>query len=182
MNIQTLFGKLKRWHKQTGKIIYGVLLAAVIGIGILVVLSASRIPGRLRLFVVQSGSMEPSIHIGSITVVKPQAQYQIGDVITLQEPANPKVTLTHRITEIRNQNGKFSYVTRGDANDTADLEIRPAENVIGRTILSIPLIGYAVGFAKTRNGLLFLVILPAIFIATSEIITIKNEILRKKHI
>ena len=42
--------------------------------------------------------------------------------------------------------------------------------VLGKTLFSIPLIGYVVEFAKTQTGLVLLIIIPAIIIMSLLII------------
>jgi hypothetical protein len=46
---------------------------------------------------------------------------------------------------------------------------------LGKVVFSIPLLGYAAGFARTRDGLIVLVIIPATLIVYSELMSIKNE-------
>ena len=161
--------------QKTGKILYGLVFLVLIIIAGLVAISALNISGNYKLLVVQSGSMEPVIKMGSVVVVKPSEEYKVGDIITVKEPANPKSSLTHRIAEIKERDGKTSYVTKGDANNTPDMEERPKENVLGKVLFSVPYIGYPIGFAKTRDGLIILVIIPATIIIYSELVSIKNE-------
>lgn len=170
--IKINYGKVIR---KTGKVLYGFIFAFLIIVAGVIAISAFKIPGNYKLLVVQSGSMEPVIKQGAIVVVKPVGEYKIGDIITVREPANPKVSLTHRIAEIKEIDGKMFYVTKGDANDSPDTEERPEENVLGKVIFSVPYLGYLVGFAKTRDGLIFMVIIPATLIIYSELISIKNE-------
>ena len=149
------------------KVIYWLVLAALILVPGLTV-------GNYKLLVVLSGSMEPTIKTGSIVVVKPQSSYQTGDVITFSEKNNPKITTTHRVFGI-NDGG---FITKGDANNSTDSARVATGQIIGKTIFSVPYLGYPVSFAKTQQGLLLLVIIPAIIIIYSEILTIKNEILK----
>jgi hypothetical protein len=88
---------------------------------------------------------------------------------------NPKLTTTHRIYEVKIEDGKEQYITKGDANDAPDSVPTSKDLVLGKTIFSIPLLGYPVSFAKTREGLIILVVIPATIIVYSEAITIKNE-------
>lgn len=162
--------------KKIGRILYGLIFFVLILIAGIVTISTFKIPGNYKLFNVQSGSMEPAIKKGALVIVKPIQNYQKGDVITVSEPANPKVSLTHRIFEVKEKDGKTFYVTKGDANNTPDTEDRPKENVIGKVLFSIPYIGYPIGFAKTRDGLIILIIIPITLIIYSELISIKNEV------
>jgi len=70
--------------------------------------------------VVQSGSMEPAIHTGSVVMVKPASDYKIGDVITFGEVSKTKAPITHRIYDIKVVDGNPVYITKGDANNAPD--------------------------------------------------------------
>ena len=157
------------------KVGYWLVLTALIIVAGLTAVSALNLPGNYKIFTVQSGSMEPTIKTGSIVVVKPQSSYQTGDVITFSEKNNPKITTTHRVFGI-NDGG---FITKGDANNSTDSAKVADSQIMGKTIFSVPYLGYPVSFAKTQQGLLLLVIIPAIIIIYSEILTIKNEILKK---
>ena len=155
-----------------------IALASLFLLAGVVSLSAFKVPGNIRTLSVLSGSMEPAIGKGSIIIIQPKPDYQIGDVITISEPSNPKVSLTHRVSDIKTEKGKTAYVTKGDANDTPDLELRPKSSVLGKVIFTIPLFGYITNFGKTREGLIFLIIVPATLIIYSELLTIKKEVVR----
>lgn len=126
----------------------------------------------------QSGSMEPSISLGSIVIVRSEDSYGVGDVITVLETDNSEITVTHRIVEVKDIEEEKIYITKGDANEGTDLDERMGPQVLGKVILAIPLLGYVVTFAKTGQGLLILVIIPAIVIIYSEALNIKKEVKR----
>lgn len=167
--------KYKKLIPKIGKVLYGLIFSFLIITAGVIAISKFDIPGSFKFLAVQSGSMEPSIKTGSVVVVKPVVDYKINDVITVSEPANPKVSVTHRIVEIKETEGNTLYVTKGDANTSSDVEERPRENVLGKVLFSVPFIGYPIGYAKTRNGLLILIIIPATIIIYNELLTIKNE-------
>lgn len=162
--------------KKIRSFLYGLIFTVLIIIAGVVAISAINLPGNYKLFVVQSGSMEPVLKRMGIILVKPQNDYQKSDIITVVEPANPKVSLTHRIFDIVDENGQTSYITKGDANEDPDTEKRPKENVVGKVVFNIPYIGYPVSFAKTKEGLIILIVIPITLIVYSELITVKNEV------
>ncbi len=170
--------KFGKKAKILGRVLYWTVLLFLVLVAALVAASALKIPGNFKIFVVQSGSMEPKIKRMGIVVIKPAKEYKKGDVITVAEPANPKVTLTHRVVDIEEKAGETFYVTKGDANEDPDTEKRPKENVLGKVILSVPFLGYPVDFAKTQTGFIVLIVIPAVLIVYSELLTIKNEALR----
>jgi signal peptidase I len=161
--------------RSIGNLIYGLIFTILIFVAGIIAISSFKIPGNYKIYSVQSGSMEPAIHKGAVVLVKPETNYHKGDVITVFDPANPKVSVTHRVFDIKTDKGQVSYVTKGDANKTADTEFRPSSSVVGKVLFSIPLIGYPISFAKTRDGLIILIIIPATLIIYSELLTIKNE-------
>jgi signal peptidase len=161
--------------RKTGKVLYWLIFTILILIAGTIAISDLKIPGNYKIFAVQSGSMEPAIKTASIVIIKPFNNYQKGDVITVQDPANPKNTLTHRIFEVKENNGSVSYITKGDANNAPDIEDRLKSNILGKVVFSVPLLGYPIGFAKTSSGLIILIIVPATIIIYSELVSIKNE-------
>ncbi|MFA4818105.1 MAG: signal peptidase I [Parcubacteria group bacterium] len=168
------------------KYILNTLLALLVLIGVLVVFSFIPFPGNYKIFTVQSGSMSPAIHTGSLVFVKPLADYNVGDVIT-RRTKDPKVTITHRIVskeeidspQFGEAGGKIAFETKGDANDSSDMEKFTAEGIVGKVFLIIPLLGYPVAYAKTTPGIILLIIIPAVIIIYDEIQKIKKEIAKK---
>lgn len=167
-----MFGKIV-------KIIGNVFLFGLAAIGVLVVFSFVNIPGNYKIFIVQSGSMEPAIRTGSLIFVKPMSDYNIGDIVT-RRTVDPKTTITHRIfSKEVGIDGQSSYITKGDANNTSDGEKFTKEKIIGKEFFTIPYLGFPVGFARTTQGLILLIIIPAALIIFDEMIKIKSEIRKK---
>lgn len=167
---------------MTGKIfkfIINTILIILILIAILVVFSFAPIPGNYKIFTVQSGSMEPAIKTGSLIFVKPMGDYNVGDVIT-RRTTDPKVTITHRIFLKEEINGQTAFETKGDANNAPDGEKFTRDAIIGKVLLTIPLLGYPVSFAKTTQGIILIVIIPAVIIIYDELNKIKMEIRGKR--
>jgi signal peptidase len=161
---------------KIGKLFYVFVIVFLVVIAVVVFVSAFKIPGGLRIFTVQSGSMVPALRTGSIAINKSQSVYKVGDIITFFDNKNPKETITHRIVEIKTDNNSVRYVTRGDANNASDSEERPKESVLGKVLFSIPYVGYPVAFAKTQIGFLLLIVIPATILIYSEIMNIKEEL------
>lgn len=160
------------------KVAINTILGILVFIGVLVIFSFISLPGNYKVFTVQSGSMEPVIHTGSLIFVKPMSDYNIGDVIT-RRTKDPKVTITHRIFSKENVDGKIAFSTKGDANDSPDTEKFTSDGIVGKTFLVVPYLGYPVSYAKSIQGLILIVIIPAIIIIYDEAQKIKKEILKK---
>ncbi|KKR68563.1 MAG: Type I signal peptidase [Microgenomates group bacterium GW2011_GWA2_40_6] len=164
-------------------VIYGVIFVALIFIAGLVALSALNIPRGLRLYTVQSGSMMPTLPIGSLIISQSQKEYQAGDIITFKSEKdifvkNPKDTTTHRLVEIKNDKNLISYITKGDANNTPDANTLSPDLVLGKTVFSFPFLGFPVAFGRTQTGLIVMIVIPATLIIYSELLNIKKEIIK----
>lgn len=158
------------------KVTVNVILAMFLLVGALVIFSSVALPGGYKIFTVQSGSMEPTIKTGSVIFTKSTDSYEKGDVVT-RRTTQPKVTITHRIYEKTiSAEGETIFKTKGDANEKADTEFFSKDAIIGKAFLNIPYLGYPVGYAKTEQGLILLIIIPAVIIVYDEMNNIKKEI------
>ncbi len=77
-------------------------------------------------FVVASGSMEDTININDIVIVKINDSYGVNDIITYDSNG---YFITHRVISI---NGE-EIVAKGDANNTSD-ELTTKDKVIGKVV------------------------------------------------
>lgn len=162
--------------KLSFKIIYYIFIAFIGVVAFLLVISAFPITGNYKLMIVQSESMTPSIKMGSIIVIKPTDNYKVGDVISFSEISRAKSPITHRIYDIKITEGIVSYITKGDANNAPDQREVLEREIIGKVLLSIPYIGYAVDFAKKPLGFALIIIVPAAIIIFDEVKKILKEI------
>jgi signal peptidase len=154
------------------------ILVILIIIGCLIGFSLLPIKKNYKIYFVTSGSMEPTISTGSMVVSKPQDSYRVDDIITFKNIGSqkPSDVTTHRISKIDQLgNGEVRYITKGDANNTEDGGSLPPDQIIGKELFSVPLIGYLVGYAKTLPGLILIIIIPATIIVFEEVKKIKNE-------
>jgi len=153
--------------------IYTVAILLVVFCATLLVAGRFGIGG-VRALVVQSGSMEPTISTKSIVVTAPVGSYTAGDVVTFKQSGREQVLVTHRVVKV--ENGQFT--TKGDANEGVDSEIVPAQDVVGKVIFSVPFVGSIISFAQTQVGFTILVVIPAVAIVYSELLNIKNSIVK----
>lgn len=111
---------------------------------------------------VLTGSMEPVIPVGSIVITKEQSSYEMEDIISFQEEGS---VITHRIISIDRER----YITKGDANNVADTEEVQQKQILGKVILTIPLLGYLVMWLMSPVGIISLFIIMGIwYIATGR--------------
>ena len=114
-------------------------------------------------FVILSGSMEPALSPGDVVIISDSASVQIGDVITFD--GGDTVPITHRIIGV--EDGQ--YITKGDANENADGAAVSPANVLGRVVLTIPLVGYVILWANTPVGQILLVVVPLVALGVSSL-------------
>lgn len=162
-----------KWLNMVGNVLFIFLLITMLLLNIFLLQSSfsggvPKISG-YQLYIVLSGSMSPTFNTGSMVVVQaqPASEVLVGDVITYRQPGSEKLT-THRVVEISKEEG-LSFITRGDANDTVDVEAVPAKNVVGKVVFALPYVGYVISFAKTTMGLIFLFIVPGLLILVLEV-------------
>jgi len=162
------------------KIIYYIFLASIALIAILLIVSAFPVTGNIKFMVVQSGSMEPAIKMGSIVMARPSNDYKIGDVITFGSYSENKLLITHRIYDIKVTAGAISYITKGDANNSPDQMEISQRDIVGKVLFSVPYLGYAVDFAKKPLGFALIIIVPAMIIIFDEAKNIWQEIIKMR--
>ncbi|MBE5918432.1 MAG: class B sortase [Pseudobutyrivibrio ruminis] len=109
----------------------------------------------VQAFNVISGSMEPTISVGSIVYVRNVEFEELsqGDVIAFESGAS---VVTHRIVEINTEDKLIT--TKGDANNTEDFNPVSYTNVIGRMIAHFPIYGTIVAWLTDTVGKLVAVV------------------------
>ncbi len=167
--------------KKLFKILYYIFFAVIIMIALGVIAPLLPIPGNYQILTVLSGSMEPAIHTGSVVFIKPSNDYKIGDVITFGKTAKTKTPTTHRIHDMRVQEGKPFYITKGDANNSPDSKEITNKEIIGKVLFTVPYAGYAVDTARKPWGFALIIIVPAAVIIGDEFRKIWKEIMRLKN-
>lgn len=127
----------------------------------------------VRSFAVLSGSMEPTLPVGSMIYTIKQPSYELGDVVSVVQNG---VTVTHRIFQVVQKDGEIQYQLMGDANKQADSKLVAKPQIIGKQFLVVPSVGRISGFVKTPTGFVLLVVLPALLLVGFELWTIKKEL------
>jgi len=125
-----------------------------------------------RFFYIVTGSMEPTIPVGSAVLVHKNSsgEYKVGDVITFKS-ANEQISgqpNTHRIIAKAEQDGKYWYATQGDANNSPDAEPVCQDDVYGKVIWTsgkMTWIGTLIGMLTTPMGFFSCIMIPIMVIA-----------------
>lgn len=156
--------------RRLWKSIAGTLLAAgaVVVFGALGLVLAALLPSLpgYKSLIVYGGSMAPFLHIGDVAVIQPVSpeDVQIGDVVTYRGSTNPQALVTHRITNIKAQDGVLAFETKGDASPNVDYWSVTEDTVVGQVIYTVPFVGYLCHFGQGLPGRLLLVGLPALLL------------------
>ncbi len=150
-------------------------LAGVAGVLALTLLVPLAFHG--RPLTVMSGSMQPTIMTGDVVIAMPIAPLDArpGDIVSFNDPGRGGKLVTHRVRSMRQVGGKVSFTTRGDANTGVEKWRVSADHMISRTVLRLPKLGRALVFARTRTGLLTLVLVPLLLLGTLEIASIWKD-------
>lgn len=122
----------------------------------------------IKTFCIISKSMEPEIQINDIVIIKEVEESQInkGDIITFTEN---RETITHRVINIENREGKLFYTTQGDANNSKDFTEITFENIEGKYIGKIPRLGKIVVVLKDKYVLgISLIVLMSIYVVRQK--------------
>jgi signal peptidase len=120
---------------------------------------------------VLSGSMEPTIHVGDIVVVRqiPAVEARIGDIVTFRDPADRTRLITHRVRSISVANGSVQFATKGDANTSIEQWSISKGGTIGLVVYRVPRLGYVLFYVHGALGRLLLVVVPALLLGAYEI-------------
>lgn len=167
---------LKEFIKNTN---FGISLLFV-SLSILLALIILPIFGK-KAFIVRTGSMSPLIKAGDLVVTTPASVYRIGNIIAFHDIQNPKTIITHRIVDLETRDNQIFYKTKGDANNTPDINLVLQKNIIGQGVMGFPYLGKVFAFARSRQGFPLMVIFPSLIVIFSELANIFREIFSNKN-
>lgn len=128
------------------------------------------------LAAVTSGSMTPTIKRGDLLVVEGvnASNLHVGDIIVYRtsDPYLAGELIVHRIIKVNLVDGKVvGYITKGDNNLQSDAAAGfepptgiPPQDVVGKVVFVVPLVGSVVLFLKQPLGLVAVAALFAAFL------------------
>ena len=132
----------------------------------------------IKTFSIISGSMEPTINIDDIVIVKKVGKddIKVNDIITFNVEEE---TITHRVMSIDNINNEIIYTTKGDSNKVTDIEKVEQRQIEGKYIGKIPKAGKILTLLKNKIVFgLTIIILIICFLWQRKIFA--NKIRRKE--
>lgn len=131
--------------------------------GVCIVILLSVWLSGLRLCVIQSGSMEPTIPTYSVCLVTTQVDYDdlsVGDIVVYTRQSDGK-QIVHRIVDITDAGA----ITRGDANQTDDGVSVTPDNLYARYIAHISCGGRIINAIRTPIGCAVIAVLVVVLLA-----------------
>jgi signal peptidase len=138
------------------------LLAGVVVVSVLAY--AALLAAGYEPVAVYSGSMVPTLKVGSVAFDRavPGSSVHVGDVITFRNPYLRDRLVTHRVIRILHTPEGLAYRTRGDANRDRDPWTVRLPDRVGRVSFSVPVAGYVLWYAHTREVRTALVAIAAL--------------------
>lgn len=129
--------------------------------------------------IVLSGSMSPVFEAESLIFVKKTdaSALKEGDIICYMTDGT---AITHRIDEVKTENGQTSYITKGDANNTTDATAVTPDQVEGIYIGKINGLGGFAMFMQSTTGMICFIILPVLLYLAFDIWMRRHEAKKEK--
>lgn len=148
--------------RVTTALVAGAVVAFVVGY-------AALLAAGYKPVAVYSGSMRPTLGVGSLAVdrVVPASSVRVGDVITFNDPYTKGRLVTHRVAKIIPTNHGLAYRTKGDANPARDPWAIRLNDKVGRVAFDVPVAGYVLWYAHTRELRALLLVVFAVFVLTA---------------
>ena len=118
-----------------------------------------------KILQVMSGSMSGEFETGDTILIKKisdESNLKIGDVVTYKVKANTLVT--HRIVNITKTGESLSYTTKGDANNTEDMEKVTFSAIEGIYVKKLELTGNLINFMQKPYGMVVIFTIPIIML------------------
>jgi signal peptidase len=152
-----------RFMKKASKVTVGLLSGAAVAFA--VAYAALTVVG-YKPVAVYSGSMEPTIPVGGLAADRAIAasDVRVGDVITFSDPYVKGRLVTHRVIRILQTPHGLAYRTKGDANSARDPWTIRLSGQVGRVSFTVPVAGYVLYYAHTREVRGALICLVALFL------------------
>jgi len=117
-----------------------------------------------------SGSMQGTIDVGDMVIIKQTKEINEQDIVTFIDEAS---VITHRVVKIEEENGVKEYTTKGDANNTEDKNKITIDQIQGKVIFHLRGFGKICTYLQKPQGLLILVGIPIVLMSITKYFDIK---------
>ena len=175
--------KMPKALKIIGNIIYYIFFAFVTVILLLILVqrfSKNEVAiGGYRVFNVITESMVPEYEVGDVIISEEVEAKNIelgDDVVYLGKEAPFKdLTVTHRVVDLNeNEDGSYSFITRGIANNVDDPIIEESQ-IYGRIIYKVYSLSYISKAINNTYLFFFVIFVPITILVSIKIIQVKSE-------
>ena len=145
-----------------------------------------------------SHPFERTLHVGDLIIVQGvnpadlNGDYPNSDIIVFHKPGDPTELIVHRIVAINEDNGTLYFRTKGDGNGINKWPNTPLpseydpwregniagvsqDNVVGKVVMRIPLVGNIVLFMRNSTGLVVVIAIAAILILLEFVIPVLKK-------
>lgn len=155
--------------KKIFSILILIILIPILVVSSVILINSYKYPDKVpsffgwKPFIVLSGSMESEISVGDIVVVKEvdTSKLKKGDIIAFKQN---EVVITHRIDEIKNEDGITKYITKGDNNNTQDKGYVLPEQIEGVFQYKVSRLGNLAMFIQTPTGMVVTLSIPILLL------------------
>lgn len=166
--------------KKAISIIIIVILLPILFVNSVIIINSIMNPDKIpsffgwKPFIVLSGSMESEIFPGDLAIVKDigTEELKVNDVIAFR---SEDIVVTHRIVEIKNENGAIKFKTKGDNNNSQDVGDVLPEQVEGLYKFKISKMGNLAMFMQTPTGIISCLSIPLLLLVLLHMKEIKED-------
>lgn len=160
-------------EKASGSIIFKIILAIilipVVLCSLIILIKGTLFPDKIpdvfgiKPMIVMSDSMESYISRGDLVFVKITKGEDLKkqDIIAYRLEGENYV-ITHRIVDIKQENGEYKFETKGDNNNSSDGTLVRYKEVEGKYINKIPKLGAFLMFLQDPKGLVIVLLIVLI--------------------
>lgn len=161
--------------KILGTVAWTIFFTAFLLLAILLLGSLMPFMG-YQIRIVQSGSMEPTLPLGSALIVLDSEDYAVDDIVTFQRVGEVEAT-THRIVGEENSPDEgLMYIMRGDANNTDDQYPVAPREIAGKVVFHLPFLGFLLNFIRQPIGFAIVIGLPSLWIIYEQVVKVVKEV------
>ena len=142
-------------------------------------------PPLFDAYVIVSPSMVPTINVQDAIIIgrvdsKDLKQGDIISYLATDSYYSGKV-ITHRVIGIeKSSDGTLLFRTKGDNNNVADGTLVDEDNVYGRVLFRIPMLGYIRQFLSTYFGWILCIALPLLYLIMTEVVRVRKLLNQKR--
>lgn len=145
-NARGIPGKPRK-RSQRASFPSSTIIIAIIGV-VMIWFATGALP--FKPIVVASGSMEPVFYPGDIVVVDkmPASSVKVGEIVEYRNQQE-KINIVHRVIDVEGSGNQESFIFKGDANQSPDINPVAPQAIEGRVVFVIPKLGWVSLYIKT---------------------------------